>query len=415
MRPRYATIGLLVLILAGPVWAQNPYYDHGSYPAPGSSGSSASMRAELDLIEAGFAKLPTLSGNANKFVVVNGSGTALTVSPGAILSGPAFPSSPATNSLFLITDDTTQGACDSGGGSVVTLCRWDGSAWVYDFAPVQGLDDVIAVDRTFGGAVSQATAPRIGDSGSGEYWILLRDPTAGLIFTCEIGGVLDNCHKGTKLLNGKLYRITNQSDVVTWEVDHTGALTEGSINVETAGVTLTTTEEQWWDVAACQGSTPQLIWNYLTGANPAAACDTGSNTQKGYASFDDTTDEAFQMDWVLPNGFTGAIDFHFVWKAAATSGAVGWCVQLIRVPDGSTSDPAFPAQSSSNCVSDTAKGTTLQENQATIFGVPCPTPCAPRDHVYVRISRDANGSAVTDSMTGDAHLMKVGRTWRVAK
>jgi hypothetical protein len=29
------------------------------------------MRAELDLITAGFDKLPTLTANANKFVVVN--------------------------------------------------------------------------------------------------------------------------------------------------------------------------------------------------------------------------------------------------------------------------------------------------------------------------------------------------------
>lgn len=36
------------------------------------------MRGELDLIEAGFEKLPTLTGNANRLVVVNPSGTALT-------------------------------------------------------------------------------------------------------------------------------------------------------------------------------------------------------------------------------------------------------------------------------------------------------------------------------------------------
>ena len=66
----FGTIWLVLLILLVPEYsaAQNPYYDHGSYPAPGTVGSSAGMRAELDLIEAGFAKLPTLSGNADKFV-----------------------------------------------------------------------------------------------------------------------------------------------------------------------------------------------------------------------------------------------------------------------------------------------------------------------------------------------------------
>ena len=53
----------------------NPYYNHGSFPATGSAGASASMRAELDSIMAGFNKLPTLT--ANNVVFINASGTAL--------------------------------------------------------------------------------------------------------------------------------------------------------------------------------------------------------------------------------------------------------------------------------------------------------------------------------------------------
>ncbi len=55
----------------------NQYYDHSTYPAPNASGSSAQMRAELELIEAGFAKLPTLAGNGGKLVRVNILGTAM--------------------------------------------------------------------------------------------------------------------------------------------------------------------------------------------------------------------------------------------------------------------------------------------------------------------------------------------------
>ena len=55
----------------------NPYYNSGSFPATGSPATSASMRAELALIAAGFEKLPTLSGNANLMVSVNETGTAL--------------------------------------------------------------------------------------------------------------------------------------------------------------------------------------------------------------------------------------------------------------------------------------------------------------------------------------------------
>jgi len=55
----------------------NEYYDHTTYPAQGAAGASAALRAELDSIEAGFAKLPVLSGNSSKIVAVNSGGTAL--------------------------------------------------------------------------------------------------------------------------------------------------------------------------------------------------------------------------------------------------------------------------------------------------------------------------------------------------
>jgi hypothetical protein len=56
----------------------NSFYNHGAFPSTGSAATSASMRAELDLVSAGFDKMPTLAGNANKFVIVNSTGTGLT-------------------------------------------------------------------------------------------------------------------------------------------------------------------------------------------------------------------------------------------------------------------------------------------------------------------------------------------------
>jgi hypothetical protein len=53
------------------------YYDHSTYPASGAAGSSSAARAEFEAIQAGFDKLPTLSGNASKIVAVNSAGTAL--------------------------------------------------------------------------------------------------------------------------------------------------------------------------------------------------------------------------------------------------------------------------------------------------------------------------------------------------
>lgn len=58
----------------------NPYYDSTGYPQTGASGSSASMRAEFDSIEAGFNKLPTLAGNGSKLVKINSAANALETS-----------------------------------------------------------------------------------------------------------------------------------------------------------------------------------------------------------------------------------------------------------------------------------------------------------------------------------------------
>src|SRR3990172_5880199 len=55
----------------------NEFYDHTTYPATSSSLSSSTARTEFDLIEAGFAKLPTMAAKAPYFVRVNAGATAL--------------------------------------------------------------------------------------------------------------------------------------------------------------------------------------------------------------------------------------------------------------------------------------------------------------------------------------------------
>lgn len=56
--------------------AGSEYYDHTTYPSQGAAGSSSAARAEFELIEAGFGKLPDLAGNGGKLVAVNAAGTA---------------------------------------------------------------------------------------------------------------------------------------------------------------------------------------------------------------------------------------------------------------------------------------------------------------------------------------------------
>lgn len=63
----------------------NDFYNHGSYPAAFSFGSSSGLRAELDSIAAGFDKLPALTGNAYRVPYVNASGDGLTTSSTFVL------------------------------------------------------------------------------------------------------------------------------------------------------------------------------------------------------------------------------------------------------------------------------------------------------------------------------------------
>lgn len=292
------------------------------------------------------------------------------------------------------------GASVSGGGG------GDGGATTLDRAFDGG--------KEIDGANSFANAFKVSGGGV-RKWYIYDDATDGLQMKCVVSGVADACNIIRLLGSGFRLEYTNSSGTAIFTLtESTGALTNITLHYDGIGNTITLPEQQWWDAVSCQNTTPQLIWNVPTTNAPAAACDPGSNTQKGYASFDASTDESFQMDWVLPTGYvSGSLNVTFIWKAAATSGAVIWCAQAVRVPDGATSDPAFPAQAAGNCEADTAKGTTLQENHVTLFNITC-TSCVDGDHVYVRISRDADGTSGTDDMTGDAHLMKIGRKWNVA-
>lgn len=67
----------------------NEFYNPSGSPSTSASGSSAVIRAEFTAISAGFALLPTMTGNGNALVAVNSTGTALTVTAAPVLGTPA--------------------------------------------------------------------------------------------------------------------------------------------------------------------------------------------------------------------------------------------------------------------------------------------------------------------------------------
>ena len=89
----------------------NAYYNHSTYPSPNAPGSSAALRAELNLIMAGFDLLPTLAGNGYKVAMVNAAGT-------AIIASSALQSLAITGSTI---DNTTIGGTTRAAGSFTNL------------------------------------------------------------------------------------------------------------------------------------------------------------------------------------------------------------------------------------------------------------------------------------------------------
>lgn len=96
----------------------NEYYDNTGFPATSSSGSSASMRNELQAIEQGFNKLPVLAGNSGKIVKINATadgmevsvvisedGINCTISGGLIVTGGVGPDSNSLHTVPNVTAD----------------------------------------------------------------------------------------------------------------------------------------------------------------------------------------------------------------------------------------------------------------------------------------------------------------------
>ena len=79
----------------------NDFYTHGTYPVASTSVTSATMRAEFDLVTLAFDKFPALQvSSANKPLIVNGSGTGVTTTTGALVLAGDFTTTGAFNTTF---------------------------------------------------------------------------------------------------------------------------------------------------------------------------------------------------------------------------------------------------------------------------------------------------------------------------
>jgi len=228
--------------------------------------------------------------------------------------------------------------------------------------------------------------------GTGTRWTLNPNINVTMLGAC-IGAATSFC--GTVDLTGK-----------TVTVGTGGALAASGTGSVTANhVTALPMIQPLPPMASCVAGTASARWDASSATAPLPNCIVGTNTIQPSLDFDDTALEAVQQTWTLASDWvasTGVV-VDFRWLGANTTNAVRWCAQVSCVADGATNDPTWNAAA---CVNDTAKGTTLQTNDATVTlsgtGL---TNCAASTLLHLKIYRDAADAG--DTFVGDARLLAV--------
>lgn len=181
----------------------------------------------------------------------------------------------------------------------------------------------------------------------------------------------------------------------------TTTFTNKTTDCEGTGNVCTQPRRIWLPAAGCNNATAGSIWDLPTSNAAVAACVTGTNTQKGVLDFADSSSLSAQLTHKLPSTWTGTVDANIKWFTAATSGDVVWQLATICVADAETDDPAFNTAST---VTDTAKGTTNQTNDAAITTVTV-TGCAAGELMHLKILRDS--AHASDTLAATARLIGV--------
>lgn len=168
----------------------------------------------------------------------------------------------------------------------------------------------------------------------------------------------------------------------------TDTLTNKTLDAEGTGNVVTIPMKVSMGFVGCSGTTGTILWDTLTTGAPTATCSAGTtNTamMRGKLDFaDDATAYSVQrQDIWLPFDWTGNVSFKLLWQAVATTGDVVWQVSTACRADAEVNDVAW---NTADAITDTAKGTTLQLNEAT--GTLTMTGCAANELLHIRVLRD---------------------------
>jgi len=131
------------------------------------------------------------------------------------------------------------------------------------------------------------------------------------------------------------------------------------------------------------------------------------SNQRPVLAFDAATDETCYWTGIAPQGLTGTITLVVtIAMASATSGTVGIQAQLEAITDGDATDTDATTSfdSVNNSASTTVPATAGYIKQVSITLTNADS-IAAADYFRLSVNRDADGSAITDSATGDMYLL----------
>jgi hypothetical protein len=158
----------------------NDFYNHATYPAPNSAGSSAAMRAELELIKAGFDKMPTLTGNGYKLVGVNAAGTALEADA-HLMNVDFSTTNTASGAVGRLTWNDTDGTLDLGlkGGNVTLQIGQEQNVRIYNETATGFTDmQVVRVTGSSGTRLTADLAQANAENTSASTLAIMTEPAA---------------------------------------------------------------------------------------------------------------------------------------------------------------------------------------------------------------------------------------------
>jgi hypothetical protein len=144
---------------------------------------------------------------------------------------------------------------------------------------------------------------------------------------------------------------------------------------------------------------------FLATTFPAYKRNLGTNFPVPGLGYDAAADEFAYWHFNAINYGSGNITVDIYWYAdTASSGDVIWDAGIAAItPNTDTQDIETKAFATVNSVTDTHLGTTGQRLHQCAITISNLDSIAARDHVTLRISRDANNGS--DTMTGDAFIV----------